>query len=178
MIRSALAIAFSTLLLAGGVGCCNVPSFLACDTCSTGGYGVDRLTPCKDNCASGGCATGVECGQSCGTKACGSGGCNTVGPGCCPQKRWTLLKALFGCTGCNGELYWNEWYNDPPACNEPCDQCGNYIGGRSGSCNSCGTSAPVGGSSCSTCGTGQARLSVPRLEPTPTLASEELPIRR
>ena len=34
---------------------------------------------------------------------------------------------LCGCTGC-GELYWNEWHNDPPSVCEPCDRCGNYIG--------------------------------------------------
>lgn len=37
------------------------------------------------------------------------------------------MSRLCGCTGC-GELYWNEWFNDPPAVCEPCDCCGNFLG--------------------------------------------------
>lgn len=36
------------------------------------------------------------------------------------------------CTGCSSELYWNEWYNDPPRCCDPCDRCGNWIGPSAG----------------------------------------------
>ena len=29
-----------------------------------------------------------------------------------------------------GELFWNEWFSIPPACCDPCDECGCYIGPR------------------------------------------------
>jgi hypothetical protein len=45
----------------------------------------------------------------------------------------TLLQKLCGCTGC-GELYWNEWHCDPPACREPCDCTGAYTGKYGGNC--------------------------------------------
>jgi hypothetical protein len=44
-----------------------------------------------------------------------------------------LLQKLCGCTGC-GELYWNEWHSDPPACREPCDCMGAYTGKYGGNC--------------------------------------------
>ncbi len=25
-----------------------------------------------------------------------------------------------------GQFYWSEWFNDPPACCEPCNECGSY----------------------------------------------------
>jgi len=27
-----------------------------------------------------------------------------------------------------GELYWGDWWNDPPDCCDPCDRCGNFTG--------------------------------------------------
>lgn len=36
-------------------------------------------------------------------------------------------KARSGCRGC-GELYWNEWFNDPPSGCEPCNCHGQYVG--------------------------------------------------
>jgi hypothetical protein len=89
---------------------------------------------------------GVGCGGSCGngasyafskydcscdpccngTYGCGSGSC-----GCGTKGSRPILDALCGCSCC-GELYWNEWYNDPPAVCEPCDACGNFVGPRGG----------------------------------------------
>ena len=43
----------------------------------------------------------------------GEGGCGPLG--------------CLGCKGC-GESYWSEWFNDPPACHDPCDHCGNWVG--------------------------------------------------
>jgi hypothetical protein len=53
------------------------------------------------------------------------------------------LLASSGCTRCCrgwhdgnycapscGECYWSEWFNDPPACCDPCDCYGNYAGHR------------------------------------------------
>jgi hypothetical protein len=38
-----------------------------------------------------------------------------------------------GCNGCSGEMYWSEWHNDPPVCQDPCDCYGNYTGPGAGS---------------------------------------------
>jgi hypothetical protein len=70
-----------------------------------------------------------SCDPCCnGTYGCGSGGQSC---GCRTQGSRPILDALCGCSGC-GELYWNEWYNDPPAVCEPCDARGNYAGPRGG----------------------------------------------
>jgi hypothetical protein len=34
------------------------------------------------------------------------------------------------CASSCGECYWSEWFNDPPACCDPCDCYGNYAGHR------------------------------------------------
>jgi hypothetical protein len=36
-----------------------------------------------------------------------------------------------GC-GCDGEVYWSEWHNDPPRCCDPCDCYGNWTGPGNG----------------------------------------------
>jgi hypothetical protein len=76
-----------------------------------------------------------------------------------------------GGNGC-GEVYWDEWLSDPPACEDPCDDCGNYVGPRSKlrapfawcnlwgvrnnpcGCDSCdsGTSCEASAPSCGSCG--------------------------
>lgn len=84
-----------------------------CETCGPG---------CGNGCA-GGCGEQVSCGDSCGGGACGGG--QVGGSKCGHKARW--FGSLFNCAGC-GERYWNEWYNDPPSCAEPCDCCGNWIG--------------------------------------------------
>ena len=43
----------------------------------------------------------------------------------------TLLGVLCncgGCSGCDGEIYWSEWHNDPPCCCDPCNHCGQWVG--------------------------------------------------
>jgi hypothetical protein len=57
------------------------------------------------------------------------------------------MKLCGGCSGCDSELYWSEWYNDPPRCCDPCDCHGNWTGpGPSTGCGCCN-----GGSACN-CG--------------------------
>jgi hypothetical protein len=67
----------------------------------------------------GACGDQVQCGSGCDGGKCDGRLC---------RRLWS---AMFHCTGC-GELYWNEWINDPPACVEPCDCYGNYIGPAAG----------------------------------------------
>ncbi len=64
----------------------------------------------------------------CGPLACGPAGCH--GP---------LSVAAPACGGCGdcqgcGELYLDPWVNEPAACHDPCDSCGNYNGQ---SCHAC-----------------------------------------
>jgi hypothetical protein len=89
----------------------------------------------------GACGCGDACEPGCGCEpACGcdrAGGCQgrnckgTFGGiffGSCCGRVICCVDKFCGCTGCDGELYWNEWHNDPPKCCDPCDQCGNWIG--------------------------------------------------
>ena len=88
----------------------------------------------------------------------GSSGC-CGGPLCCLEKSY--WRHHWGCSQC-GEYYWSEWFNDPPDCCDPCNNCGDYVGKKPCSrcaqgpacsecvgpiCSECST-----GSSCSTCG--------------------------
>ena len=90
------------------------------------------------------------CGEpscGCGEPSCGCGepscGCDDI---CCSggggglmdrcSRAGSRFAKWFGCNGCSGEIYWSEWHNDPPGC-EPCDCCGNWIGGAGGYCPSC-----------------------------------------
>jgi hypothetical protein len=81
-------------------------------------------------------------GESCGCESCDD--CNTCdvpcgktcGRGaCCDRTPCGPLTFLFSIFECNtwrgpscGERYWGDFYSDPPACHDPCDQCGNYVG--------------------------------------------------
>lgn len=109
----------------GGQGGCGCGGGVACgDGCRCG----DARTS-GDGCANGrcGCQSG---GGRCGCKSGGACGCGKCGDGChrCgrPTPCW-VLNLFCRCAGC-GEWYWNEWYNDPPRCAEPCDCYGNWIG--------------------------------------------------
>lgn len=98
-----------------------------------GSLGCQTLGRCGQDCAAptADCtACGHEVGQgvACGAGACGGAACT------CQRRPW--LGKLFGCVGCSGELYWSEWYNDPPACCDPCDDCGHY---RGPTCTACGS---------------------------------------
>jgi len=65
------------------------------------------------SCESGG-GQGAAAAPACGS-TCDSGGCANG------------FNGARGCTAC-GDLYWNEWFNSPPALCQPCDCHGNYTG--------------------------------------------------
>lgn len=129
-------IALAGLFLAGSIGCCGP---YRCGTCTSVGVpcGVSRGVPAT-------CATTVDCGCF----------ADMTCEACRPRLRdcLPLFGVLFGCSGCPGDIYWNEWFSDPPNCSDPCDRCGNWTGVRAGSCSTCesGTMSPT-----------------PILEPTP-----------
>jgi hypothetical protein len=143
-------------------GCqCNVPScFCTQPSCGCGGCGdcgcgceASCGCPCGDSC---GCGCGDCCEPSCGcSSGCGySHGCGICN-GCCGlctavARCWTSLCGC--CGGCGNECYYNEWYNDPPYCCDPCDHCGNYTGCGCGGCG-CG-GCDCGGCSGGGCGCG------------------------
>lgn len=89
-----------------------------CETCGGGFCGRDEETWGSPGAGCAGC--GGKCASCAGN--CSSGGC-----GCGKQSPCWLLNGFATCAGC-GERYWNEWYNDPPRCAEPCDCYGNWIG--------------------------------------------------
>ncbi len=111
-----------------GCGPCEGPKICVCkgpNCCaSEPGCGCEPTCGCEPSC---GCepTCGCELGGGCGS-CCDNGG---GGPlwGLRYAAR-SILKPLCGCGGCGGELYWSEWHNDPPACCDPCDRCGNFIG--------------------------------------------------
>jgi hypothetical protein len=51
---------------------------------------------------------------------------------------WEVVDTLSNCCccgggcGCNSEVYWSEWHNDPPRCCDPCDCYGNWTGPGNG----------------------------------------------
>jgi hypothetical protein len=51
--------------------------------------------------------------------------------------------------GCNSEVYWSEWHNDPPRCCDPCNRCGQWTGPSAGcGCGGCGGCSDCGPSGC------------------------------
>lgn len=104
--------------------------------------GCDPACGCEVGCGDApGCGCEVGCGDTCGgcVKRC----CpffETLGYGlkCVGREAVGVVRAVGAplglccpcgrsCGGC-GELYWNEWHSDPPACCDPCDDCGNWVG--------------------------------------------------
>jgi hypothetical protein len=102
-------------------------------TCTGPSHTCGSGCGCADNCEPGcGCEPAPGCGTSracCGANNCHFGGlffaswCGRV-VGC--------VDRFCGCTGCDGELYWHEWHNDPPRCCDPCDCHGNWVGSPHG----------------------------------------------
>jgi hypothetical protein len=58
-----------------------------------------------------------------------NGGCCVVNSVTCLHDRWldNYRCTHWMCSQC-GEKYWSEWFNDPPECCDPCDDCGHYVG--------------------------------------------------
>ena len=103
-------------------GCCGwLARWWHGDSCGCGDCCDEPACCCESTC---------ECEPRCAT------GCSSAcGDGCCGAPKGpcaSLWNALCGCSGCDCELYWSEWHNDPPRCCDPCDQCGNWIGPSSG----------------------------------------------
>ncbi|MBX3425412.1 MAG: hypothetical protein KF688_07015 [Pirellulales bacterium] len=160
-----LAALWGCSLVACGLGCAATRSdCCGSGDCAAGRNGRSfagmKYEACCEQCGGGfgfgGCTSGC-CGSSCDSctdaccdepcDACAGGECDRcAGDGCacrCRDKKFLGLfsgkwaRALCGCSGCSGcgELYWCEWQNDPPACCEPCDCHGNYLGpGDAGYC--------------------------------------------
>lgn len=112
-----------------GPACCGgcEPS-CGCDP----GCGVEPGCGCEPSCGVGGC--GDVCGVGCGCGNCPVGETLIFGVRAIGSEFRRLLAPLgmccpcgSGCGGC-GELYWNEWHSDPPACCDPCDSCGSWVG--------------------------------------------------
>ncbi|QDU57483.1 hypothetical protein [Aeoliella mucimassa] len=111
---------------------------------------------CEPGCvAEPACGCGPTCGDPCDPcdgsvpcERCGEGVVNFLG---------RLKHDLFGpaCAGCDGELYWSEWHNDPPQCTDPCNRCGTYVGPSSYSGYSAGGCSECQGG-CSQCQGGYA----------------------
>jgi hypothetical protein len=147
----------------GGGCCCNGRQYAGqtFDCCCESHAPICPCVGSNDCCQSGGC--GECCEPACGCNSCGEPccGCNSgcgpscgAGTACCPHK--CCLKHVGFCTpcghlvntfckctscnGCNGEIYWSEWHNDPPYCQDPCDCHANWIG-PSGGCNGCSSGA-------------------------------------
>ena len=166
----------AALLCVTFTGCCCIDQFGVCSTgcgtanCPTGDCGfADSGLGGGAVLADGGCA---DCSGG-GFFASGPdyGGCGGFGPGFRPGMAvLSLLNNVLTCgAGCGG-LYIDEWYNDPPDCNEACGfakNCGPgapvHLWGRRfrcSGCSQCGRSGiPHAGSagssaSCSTCATG------------------------
>jgi hypothetical protein len=131
-----------------------------CGGCCEPACGCDNC--CEPACGCGGCCEPCGCGTGCATW-CGSGTAN------CPRKCClkncgfcsgfgTVLGCLCKgcpCGGCSGEVYWSEWHNDPPCCQDPCNNCGQWIGPSGCGCNSgaCGCNGGCnGGCSSGACG--------------------------
>lgn len=132
-------------LMGSTMGCGCLRSILTCDQ-----------APCVQgpNCESCGDPVIVDDCDSCQMETCRPGFL-----GCFP-----ILGFLFRCNGCAGDVYWSEWFSDPPASRDPCDCCGHWNGPLNGGCDSCdvdsGIMAPE---------TESIPL-IPTLEPTPVSA--------
>lgn len=110
----------------GSCGPCQGIKFCRCTGPGCKDKGCGPACGCEPGCvAAPACEPGCECDEPCG---CGS----TCGDANCECrllfKLRCLVRGVFGCAGCDGELYWSEWHNDPPRCCDPCDKCGNWIG--------------------------------------------------
>lgn len=132
-------------VLAVSTGCCGL-----CRRASVCDPMLGCAAPCgpASCCESGpvcGWGWGRACGWGCGL-GCGSAGVDECGTACdpccepscdyCCHPRGVLfwLRRILhprfwgcGCAGC-GELYWSDFYNEPPDCCDPCDRCGNWTG--------------------------------------------------
>jgi hypothetical protein len=139
MTKQALVLMLLSAALAASCGC-GVCRAVVYDPFDCGvGCGVRRCGPvCGEPCGPlrGRCGPRAVAAEPCDDDCCGE--CGLPARRCrCRFVRGPLsfVFALFtagsyrGCWGGCGERYWGDWYGDPPACGDPCDCHGNYIGG-------------------------------------------------
>jgi hypothetical protein len=128
--RFHLAGMLAVAILAAASGCC--PAHYCCVDDCCGGMAV-APDPCGSCCAADACG---DCTSCCGVDPCGCDpcGCGPCGCGPCGGIFGGCLGLLTCGSGCS-EMYWGEWASDPPACCDPCDNCGNWTGG--GCCDPC-----------------------------------------
>lgn len=135
------------LLFTISSGCCVTKQ------CGIGGYGghgggLLAAAGCGDCC--GGCDSYdhgcSDCASDCNTGSPGTfpascGNCVTGHCGGASGMLLPLLSTKLACgSGCGG-IYWGEWISDPPACCDPCNDCGGWVdepccnyGGPLGNC--------------------------------------------
>src|SRR5262245_20621057 len=95
-----------------GSGCCCMPNCGGCGGCCSPYPMV--WNGCCNECSH---APHVSCADCCGE-------CGII----------PYLTRHKSCgQGC-GEIYWGEWYSDPPDCCDPCDQCSGCWTGPHGYC--------------------------------------------
>lgn len=142
-----------------------VLGFTQIGTCQT--YGHAPAAACGDGC-------GPTCGPTCNSHCSPFKLCLPIIP---PKVIVGYIRSKVTCgSGCSDEVYWGEWWSDPPKC-DPCDCHGNYIGptgrvchpgllgvrynNRGCGCGACGGAACTCGSTCGgdcgpDCGCGHA----------------------
>jgi hypothetical protein len=104
-------LAVTSLLLPLSVGgCC----YTRCGVCPGGPWEEGDPALVAQATVPGGCPTGPCCYDGCAI-------------GGCLGRLFRCLTCCLSCgSGC-GEVYWNDWINDPPTC-DPCDGCGRWSG--------------------------------------------------
>lgn len=125
---------------------CGCTGPASCEPSSGCGDCGETSCGCEASC---GCGSGGDCCEP----SCGCGGAQPKKAGCCSglfSACGRMCSALCGggSCGCSGEVYWCEWYNDPPRCSDPCNRCGQWVGPSAGCCGGGGST------SCDTCGPG------------------------
>lgn len=104
----------------------SMPDCSQCSPC------MDEEPLCGDGCGScglgpvGAPVAGPACGPVCAS------GCDPCGEPCDWHPLGWLVTLFHPITYCGrscGEVYINEFHNDPPDCCDPCDRCGQYVGG-------------------------------------------------
>ncbi|MCA9247550.1 MAG: hypothetical protein KDA42_10555 [Planctomycetales bacterium] len=139
MRRSCAFLGMLCLLAALSTGCCGQHCFTSCyHGCGySGGHGFSASHfgdwDHGDGCGCDECSAASECSSCASTSDCGScgSGCGSLIPfrhwGCRPAKHTNSGCGGFFGWGC-GDMYVFDYISDPPACCEPCDGCGHWIG--------------------------------------------------
>lgn len=148
-------------------------------TCMVIVFGSAQFAACQSYGPMPTASCGNACGPTCGPSC--DGHCSPFKlclPIVSPKVIASYLHSKVTCgSGCGDEVYWGEWWSDPPKC-DPCDCHGNWIGPNPGrvcrpgmtgvrynnrgcGCGDCGGNACSCGSTCggdcgSDCGCGHA----------------------